>query len=149
MHALLRCHILFTFIALCTSAQAGVYRWTDEQGTTHFSTEPPPDQKVTSQALDLNTLTPINQASDIATPDTIGQLKKREVKDRQDLARRQAERERRKKNCVVARGRLNNYETASRIRTLDDEGNIRYLTEKEHSERIADMRLKVTEYCSD
>jgi hypothetical protein len=134
--------------------QATVYKWTDDQGVTHYSDQPPLD--IASEALPIryrrtdkaavqNRLK-ANEAQDGAESlreDQQDAAEATEATQREkDLAERAA-------TCKQAQDRVANYTQAQRLYKPGPNGDRIYLTDEELDAERADAQRVMEEWCSD
>lgn len=131
--------------ALSGSLMAGqIYKWVDAQGVTHFGAQPPAGQA----AETLNTVVappkpamPANTPEQAATGDTEQREIDRKVKEQ--VASQEAER---KRYCETLRTNLAQLENNPRVR-VEENGEVRRITEEERQSRIAEAKQKIGENC--
>jgi hypothetical protein len=124
-----------------------MYKWVDEKGVTHFTDQPPPDDKKASRVAPK--VAPGNpEAYD---PNA---WKVREAESR----RRQAERgkqeraddktrQKREQACERARTRLAFLKNSTRIFRDNPDGSRTYLDDKEREAEAAEARQQADEHC--
>ncbi len=114
---------------LAGAAQAAdFYKWTDANGTTHFTDKPP--SGVEAEKLSLQP-----PAAPAALDASVG--------DDQPEGRRQPDEER----CELERERLATLESSWEIRMRDDSGAMRVLSTEEVKQEIALSQAAVARYC--
>lgn len=138
-------------LAASPAAAQAVYRWTDAEGVTHFSAQPPADQKAEQIKV---------QAPPPATPpETGGASESTADEDRpkdpteglagptpEELA--EIERQR-AQNCQTAKQNLETLKTRAHVRVRDEAtGEDRYLSAEEHQQWQKDSALRIDEYCA-
>jgi len=131
------------------SAQAEMYRWVDDRGQVHYedrqqgaksspikpyatpdATQPAPQERMEKTRRLLNAY-------------RIERQQKREQK-----AEQQAEKEKRIKNCNLARDDVRRNNAYRRIYNLDQDGNRVYLSDQERVSLLQRSQDKVTRWCS-
>ena len=131
-----------------------VYRWTDENGTVHFTDRPPANQAaeqvdMTYQRTDRDAmrdrLAARAQLRDAAT------LREGQTSEAAEeaQAQRDAILEQRSANCQTARERLNRYQTARRLYRPGAEGEREYLSDEELDTARADAVNLVQQWCDE
>lgn len=119
---------------------ASVYKWTDEQGVTHFGDRQPPG----THAETLNVRSGTSSGNGRSTPQKrLSELQEQEQKNaekKQETMAETANRKQRDANCENARSNLKVIESNARIR-IEDNGEMRYLSPEE----IAEQRSKLEE----
>ena len=142
-------HMILTgtlMLALSTSAMASqVYKWVDDKGVTHFGAQPPQGQ----QATTINTAAPPpRQVPSTPAPSIEEQLDPEQAaidkKVKDDVAKQEAER---KRFCEQARHNLAQLEINPRVR-IEDDGQVRRLSEDERQERISELKTSIAENCT-
>lgn len=139
---ILACSVL---LALSTGATAGqIYKWVDGQGNVHFGSQPPEGQD--AAAVNPNISQPKVAAPAAPTLKTEKQDEEQEKLDEQ--ARSQAtEREKELKTyCERIRKDLAQMKASPRVR-IEENGELRRLTEEERQERIAKSEASIKENC--
>lgn len=142
---------LLTFLCLLVApvAEAGTYRWVDENGQTHFGDRPP-----ASAASDEITL----KATAPAPDSTVGERKRRvneflkqTEQERADRSRAQAEQEakaaKHEARCQALRARLKHLKTVSGIYRLNNEGERVFVDDEENERLRREFRAKVQSEC--
>jgi hypothetical protein len=125
------------------------YKWVDDNGTTHFTAEPPNDRdydvvSTTGQRLGNRAFEPANPSSREAPPEPEpGPQLPREAELSSD------ERERLQAQCEQARQNLQVLQTRSRIVVEEDDGTQRVAGEDERQRLIDEAQALIREYCQD
>ena len=139
--------VLSVFFSM--SANAGVYRWVDADGNTHFGDRPPAN--ASSREVEVNAPEVSNDAS----------AQERERRMRDFLSEQQKEREARQADqakvakeqakkadlCTRMRAELKNLARVSTFYRLDENGDRVYVTEEENDQVRKNFRTKVKEAC--
>lgn len=127
---------------------ASVYKWTDEDGVTHFGDRQPTGQ----QAESVNIRTGKSSGGNRMSPqEQLEQLETQEAKEsekRQESAVEEARRKQREANCETARTNLKLIQQNSRIR-IEEEGELRYLTPEEIEEQKQQFEKIAEENCGE
>lgn len=136
-------------IALTASAAVAesVYKWTDAQGVTHFSAQPPANQ----QAEQLKVAAPPPTAPPAAkSPTDPAQAKDAAEKAAAPTPDEIAEIERKRAaDCETAKRNLDTLKTRVHVRIRDDKtGEDRYLSAEEHAQRQKDASSHIDKYCA-
>lgn len=131
-------------LALSGSAMGGqIYKWVDAQGVTHFGAQPPQGQAVET----LNTAAPPPRAAPAAPtePQTSGEAEQRDIerKVKEQVAEETA---RRQQYCTTLRTNLAQLQNNPRVR-VEEDGEVRRLSEEERQARISEARQKIAETC--
>ena len=139
---ILACSVL---LALSTGATAGqIYKWVDGQGNVHFGSQPP-------EGEDAAAVNPNISQPKVAVPaaPSLETEKKDEEQDKLDQqARTQAaeREEERKVYCERIRKDLAQMKANPRVR-VEENGELRRMTEEERQERIAKSEASIKENC--
>lgn len=137
-------------LSLSTQAWAGkFYKWVDEQGTTHYSAQPPREKP--SQQIDIN----VNRSSDAnADGETSKAAPAQQPAPDQQMSdsERIAEIERRSreavaKNCEIMRKNLETLSQHARVRSVGEDGEVRMLGEDERQARIKKAQDYISANC--
>jgi phage-related minor tail protein len=134
-------------------AYAGVYRWVDEEGVTHYTQTPP----INEEATLLDEPTEPARSSDEAWKELNDRrLQQEDVdEDRELAAKKEAERRKaaenkriREQNCQAAKSNLTNLEGGRATRRVKTEsGDYIRLTEEDHQQRLEQARKNIEEFC--
>jgi len=133
---------LTLLVGMVPPAGAELYKWTDEQGSTHYSQTPPPSGEV-------ETIKPPPPADPEAAREQLEQYRetlRREPDNRADRA--QAARETAEiahRNCAAARKNLDTYTRYRSVRNA--EGELEVLTDEERLSRLRTAREMIEKYC--
>lgn len=132
-----------------TLAQS-VYRWTDENGVTHFGDREPTGRQ--SEKVSVRTGRPSSDASERASPQAqVEALENRQQGDRRranETAVEEARRKQREANCATARSNLSVLNSNARIR-IEENGEQRYLDQEEIAEQRQQFETIAAENCGD
>lgn len=139
--------VIVTAAALCAATGASaeaMYKWVDDKGTTHFSSEPPPEgkgQKIEVKPVPPSSSKPVQRPEDWA-PRASELREERLKKERKEEDARQAV-ERGKARCLRAQSDLDRLRSARRVYSTNERGERVYMddqaraTETEKAERLA------------
>ena len=154
--------LLFALLALAPAASgAGVYKWVDEKGVTHFSGLPPPGQQAAKPQKPhevQNQPPPASPASGDAGrlagkswQEKEAEFRQRQI-DRDAAARKQEQDEasakRLQRDCLIARKRLEDMQNANAVSRLDDRGERVYLDDKARATEIQRRRQEIEANCA-
>ena len=146
--------------AVAFGASAAVYKWTDEQGVTHYGEKPPPNQK--AQQLQIRTAPPPSTAptgkeGEKDKPAAAGwQEQQREFQQRriERLEKEQKEQEQEakvraeaKERCRSARYDLDIMSRSAPVYRLDEKGERKYYDDKTRAEIVARAKKDIAAYC--
>ncbi|MDD0845511.1 DUF4124 domain-containing protein [Pseudomonas sp. Gutcm_11s] len=139
---ILACSVL---LALSTGATAGqIYKWVDSQGNVHFGSQPPEGQP--SAAVNPNVSQPKVAAPPPAVPKSEAKDEKQEKLDREAKDQIAKQDEERKAYCESTRQDLAQMRATSRLR-VEENGELRRLTEEERQARIDKAEASIKENC--
>ncbi len=129
------------------------YKWTDEQGSTHYTQTPPP-QKATKK-LDINTRVPTDSATEIKKLSEQSLVNQKVVAADEKVSAKLkadsvADAERRQKNsaaCVQLKAALTQLQSGQRLRTYGADGERVYLTEEQKASQIQQQTAQIQNDC--
>jgi hypothetical protein len=148
---MLRAAVLAACVLAAPSAFAdAMYKWVDEKGVTHFSSDPPPDGK--AQKIDVKPAPPSSSAP--PKPLTLEEVRKRALdlhderlaKEKRDEDAKAAA-EKQKARCLQARDNLEGLERARRIYSLNERGERVYVDDNERAAALARAQKAVETSC--
>ena len=141
----LACLVLFIYF----NAGAEVYKWIDEDGHTHYGEKPGGN---TASVVPINTDSGADENTEIHNKEREKLLKiyeeEREIKEEQ---KQQAEKEEkdRKEKCAELENDLKDMKQAGLVfYDLDENGERKYISEKELAARINQMQEQYEKYCN-
>ncbi|PHQ23924.1 DUF4124 domain-containing protein [Marinobacter guineae] len=127
---------------------ASVYKWTDENGVTHFGDRQPTGAK--AERVNVRSGTSSDAAGKKQSPqERLQDMQDRqegEAEKRQETAVEEARRKQREANCATARSNLDVIDRNARIR-IEEDGEQRYLSEEEIAEKRAEFERIAEENC--
>lgn len=133
---------LLVAVAPNMAMSASVYKWTDENGITHFGDRQPAGSN--SETVNVRSGTSSAASNNRPSPqERLGELeeqKRKEAEREKDSAVEAARRKQREANCETARSNLKVIQNNARIR-IEENGEMRYLTPEE----IDEQRKKLEE----
>lgn len=139
---ILACSVL---LALSTGATAGqIYKWVDGQGNVHFGSQPPEGQDAAS--VNPNISQPKVAAPAPPTLKTEKQDEEQEKLDQQARSQAAEREEELKVYCERIRKDLAQMKASPRVR-VEENGELRRLTEEERQERITKSEASIKENC--
>lgn len=128
------------------ASAASVYKWTDENGVTHFGDRQPTGQ----QAEQVSVRSGTSSGSQGQSPqEQLEELEARqadEAEKREESAVEEARRKQREANCSTAQSNLRILDRNSRIR-IEEDGEQRYLSPKEIEEQRQKFKEIADENC--
>ena len=133
---------------------AGVYKWTDEDGTVHYGSQRPADAPAERLKIREST-TPYTDEAKAKAKGTKKEgatdKAKAEKKPEEAAAKAPEEpklsRKEKKALCQQARAKVQTIESRGRVRVKDEAGNSRHLSDKERSRELAAARKNVSKHC--
>lgn len=161
-HSFLACLAL---AVLATSAQAGskFYKWTDAQGVTHYTAEPPPSTVKGASEVKVRSQQLPEEAADAATSaqeagnnaqktDTKGkdqdQAKSKEKeKDKEQKKEGAAGNERYAERCTKLNADLDTMKTHTQIRVSDGKGEAKLLSDEEKNAKQDEVQRQIKAFC--
>ena len=127
---------------------ASVYKWTDENGVTHFGDRQPTGAK--AERVNVRSGTSSDAAGNRQSPQqrlqNMQEQQAGEAEQRQETAAEEARRKQREANCATAQSNLDVIDRNARIR-VEDNGEQRYLSEAEIAEKRAEFERIAEENC--
>ncbi len=133
-----------------TAHASSVYKWTDENGVTHFGDRQPAGKK--SETVDVRSGTIESPgAADRSTPqervDALDKAAAEQTEKKEMTRQEEALVKQRQKNCEVAQDNLKTINTHARIK-VTEEGKQRYLTPEEIENKKEEFRKIVQRDCN-
>lgn len=122
------------------SSAASVYKWTDEEGVTHFGDRQPTGRPSESVSIRTGKRSEDGRKSPQEQVEALENQEAEEAERKEETAVEEARRKQREANCETARSNLSILQRNSRIR-VEEEGEQRYLSEDE----IEEQRVKFEE----
>jgi len=145
-------NIIFLLILVApVAANAGVYKWVDENGKVHYGDQPKASQPTVEMNVDDTTPAPSFSDDDLSREEKRerllqsmeeDRLEKQEKRDRQ-----KAENERSRQKCNQYRDRMRHYERANSLYKLDKDGNRVYMSDSERASATKSLNAKINKYC--
>jgi len=142
--------LLLTLVAP-VAANAGVYKWVDENGKVHYGDQPKASQPTVEMNIDDTTPAPSFYEDNLSREEKRerllqameeDRLEKQEKRDRQ-----KAENEKNRQKCNRYRDRMRHYERANALYKLDKNGNRVYMSDGERASATKSLRAKINKYC--
>ena len=139
---------IFSIITACLClliqipAQAGVYKWVDENGQVQYGDQPvnADAEKITIRQNETTTPRPIKKADD-------GKNKEETAEKEPEMVEVPVPKKEKRKLCNEATGDLAAINGRGRMREINAKGEYNYLTEEQRQQRIAAAKKKQAEYC--
>jgi len=137
---------------MCGSVSvAGIYKWTDAEGNVHYGQQRPAG--TSSEKMQVPQHAPIDKSSykrpgqksaDEKTDKASADKKAEEPAEEKET---KAEKKQRMANCEKVRKNLATMKSNSRIRSKDEDGNIRYLSDEEKQARMNKSQQALDKHC--
>ena len=133
------------------AADARMYRWVDESGTTVYSQSPPVSSEATEVKINTSTSAQANQpASDAQTqaddPAATTTEKPADGPSKQQIAESNKIKS---ENCASARHNLDMYTNLGNRLVKTPDGLYKRLTEEERQQKIEESKAQITEFCDE
>lgn len=141
--------LLITLLLFFSSlTNAGVYKWTDENGNVHYGDKP----TTSSEQLNISTEKSTRSSmTDEAREERRQRISDSLTDDRLERNKKKAEAKKKKaklnSQCVYAKDRLKRYQRAGRLYNLDKEGNRVTLSDKSRDKTIASLQKEIRKNC--
>lgn len=139
--------IIISSLSYSMMSIAQVYKWTDADGTTHYTQTPPPKD---IEAIKIKSPPPVDTES---ANEELRLKKKRLDKTREQRLKHAEKREKEEQekkladqNCQRARARLATYQKP-RVNLVDEAGNYTKITEEERLSELTKSKDLVDEHC--
>ena len=143
-------NVLFLLtLSVASAVNAGVYKWTDEQGNVHYSDKPVNINKATELEIDTQSRAGItNSSGNTEERKWITQELEEERKAREQLREDQRiEKHKRRAQCKPLKQRLAKHLRANNVYKQHANGERTYYTEKEREEKISKLRKQIARAC--
>lgn len=144
--------LMFTSLALAGK----IYKWVDENGQIHYSSQKPPNQTVetvkVSKGPKVPEPAPTEPAEEGAAPSAAEQLAEQDAQDAADevAAREQlaeADRINRRKQCELARQNLAALNATVRVTRTNEQGEVVRMTDEERVNALKTAQQAIRQYC--
>ena len=143
--------LMFSILMAATPGLAtggSVYKWTDENGVTHFGDRQPTGKN--SEQVNVRSGTSRNTDSSRTSPqEQLNQLEEQQqtaAQRQQETAAEEANRKQREANCATAQSNLKVINSNARIR-VEENGEMRYLNPEEIDEKRQQFEDIAAENC--
>ncbi|RDH81273.1 MAG: hypothetical protein DIZ80_14300 [endosymbiont of Galathealinum brachiosum] len=149
-----------TFISLLTLSStlcfAGIYKWVDAEGNTHYGQQRPADAQ--SESMNVQMHAPVNQSTyqksgaeksddQTGTQEDGAEQKQETTAKPEEKKETSAEKQRRLATCAKARKSLAAMSSQGRVRSKDKDGNITYLSQQQKDAKIKKHKNLVAKHC--
>jgi len=132
------------------SAANSVYKWTDEEGNTHFGDRQPTGRN--AESVSIRTGKSGNGSASSSAQQQLKELEERQAEEdagEEQSAQEQARQQQRQRNCETARSNLNILQAGGRIQTQGEDGERRYLDEEEIEQKRQQFQEIADDNCGD
>jgi hypothetical protein len=135
-----------TALPLATSA-AGIYKWQDADGKTHFSDKPPPD--VEAETIKAPTAPAAQNAGTEleALTERVEENYQRRMEQRAEQAREREEAEKIAAHCADTRAKLERLQTSTRRQIINAQGEREFLPEEQRQAWMRQAREELEKHC--
>ncbi len=145
--------LLILLMLASTSTLAAINKWVDDQGTVHYSDQPPPlGQKPKTLHEDAGAQDSASGASATKTlAEHEAELKKENAEKQAAAfkeAQKQAAEDARKANCSNAQDNLRSLQSGIRIMEVDAKGERSYIDDTQRQQRIDKAQQDISKYCN-
>lgn len=143
---------LIALVAMSGSWASEIYKWTDRDGTVHYTDKPSADGTservaIESRSTDRQRVAAFNTARRDARTEARDELEAAAA--RESTAQEQARlEEERAEQCTLFRERMQRFVQSRRLYREDDDGERVYLSEEEMQTARDDVQAKIEEYCN-
>ncbi|HTT37574.1 MAG TPA: DUF4124 domain-containing protein [Burkholderiales bacterium] len=149
----------FVPLALCIlalPASAEMYKWTDENGSVHYSDQPPPPNVRKSEALKTHTLAHHSTSGEkpAAAQKSAAELEMEFRKRRLETAEAEAKAQKeakaegeKKENCKRATGQVSAMQNGGRVTRYGPNGEQVFLTDDEIAKAVAEAKKAADSWC--
>ena len=140
---------LFLFIILSSSVNAGVYKWTDEEGNVHYGDKPINQDDTTELKINTDTDTGITNSSGNDKERTRMAQELQEDREAREKKRadRRVEKKKQQKTCAKLKKRLIQHQRASGVYKRDANGERVYYTPKERDSQVEKINKGIRKNC--
>lgn len=141
--------IVFCVLMAAMSANAGIYKWTDEEGNVHFGDRPVNQSKATELIYDTESKAGItNSSGHTKERDRMAKELENDRKERQsNREERRIAQKKRHKRCARARDQLLQYQQSRRLYRLRDNGERVYLDDKQRQSTMKKLNRAIAKNC--
>ncbi len=137
---------------LSLPASAGqVYKWTDENGQTHYSENPPPSSAKQSSTLQVKTKLPEGTAEAMEARNKALAEREKAAKDKAKAAAANTPAGAKAQNAERCQQLKNNLKTLTdygRVRISDEKGENRVMSDEEKQQKMAETQKQIKEDCA-
>ena len=136
-------------------ANAGIYKWTDENGNVHYGDRP----TTTSEKLNVREGKTIGSSASSDSLDDIEETREERrqritdsmTEERLDREKKKSEKKKKKaekrKKCNQAKDTLKRYNRANTLYTLDKKGERQYMSNTSRDQKISSLKKQIRKHC--
>jgi hypothetical protein len=132
-----------------TPVNAGVYKWTDDDGNVHFGDRPANPDSATEIIIhsDNNTGVTNSSGNNKEREYLLRKIDEEKLADAVKRKKRSAEERKRKKRCDYFKSRYQSHIQSNRTYRTSPQGERYYLTDEERAARKKKLSKNVAKYC--
>lgn len=130
------------------SPAASVYKWTDEEGVTHFGDREPTGKQSEAVSIRTGKRSESNRQSPQQQVEALENQEAEETERQEESSVEEARRKQREANCETAQSNLALIQRNNRIR-VEEEGELRYLSPEEIDEKKQQFEEIADENCGE
>ena len=140
--------VMTLLISMAAPVSAGVYKCTDEHGRVQY-TDTPCGESGTSIRKQTAPASPAATQDERMqkTQRLLDAMQAERNEEKRQAAQAKAEKEKRRRNCGIARDRYRRLTTASRLYDLDEQGNRVILNDQQRADAEARAKAEVEQWC--
>jgi hypothetical protein len=141
---------LFSFFFYGPLLQAGVYKWTDEQGRVHFSDRPVSESSTEVKIKKAPTRGPGSNGSEerqLQMKRMLDVYQEDRANKKEARTKAKKEREKRKAKCIYAKDRYKSHSRATGIYGFNKEGKRSYLDDEQRKSHMKRLKADVDRWC--
>ena len=133
-----------------TALAGKIYKWTDAEGNVHYGSEKPADTEAEKMKVDTSK-TGVDRGAEALdklkqeVDDEAERIKEEGVPEQPPVASLPTREV--KRRCQAARQDLATIQSRGQLRERDEQGNTRYVSDKEKQQRIKAANKQIREYC--
>lgn len=138
------------FIILASPSYAAMYKWTDEQGNTHYGEQPPnrenaqnitpPPPRASTEGSSLKRIQSLREGILTQAADS--------KKNKAELKEKALKEEKKSKYCDQLRKRLSDFQSFPRIRQKGEDGEYRFIDSTKKQKQEKEMQQRLAKDCS-
>lgn len=139
--------MLLLLFVLPFSLRAEIYKWVDEHGNTHYGDKPVEQSEQIQVDIEKKGHLKTTQGREDRRRKLVESMEEDRIRKEEEKAEEIKQRNRRKRQCVVAQDRLKAYERAGYLYDLDKDGN-RVIVSKEDRQKVTEaLRKNIAKNC--